>query len=190
MVLVVSITPVMSVDPSGYFIVGVMIASISISLIIEAIQDKKADGDFDFGWNYIGAAVSGFFTGLSAGVTGLIGYSILGSSLDYFISGEYNYETFLSDMITIAIVSSLSVCIGQGFKFLSSSLKASYLKGLTNPIANSKLGSMGISTKIGSNIAKKGLNMVIHTSGKYFMGEVIENVSSIITQESLLLIFD
>ncbi len=182
--------PVMFTDSTGYFILGVMIASIIVSIAFEVYEDFHEDGDFDFGWRYLGAAVSGFFNGLSGGVASLMLYSFIGSSLDYFISGNYNADTFGSDMLKTAGFAVAGVLIGKALKFGASKLKANSLFNLDNNVANKALSNMGLGVKIGSRAAKSGLSKIIYESNKYFLGEVIENVGSNSVNNGLLLVFD
>ena len=189
------ITPVMFTDSTGYFILGVMIASIAISLAFEVYEDFSEDGDFDFGWRYLGAAVSGFFSGL-VGTTGyMFLYSFIGSTLDYFICNEQNLGTLGKDLIIMAFSSAIGVTIGKLLKLGLSKLKAKKLLNLgNNNLANKILGKMGLSINIGSNAAQNGLGQIIYESGKYFLGEILENiganVSGYFAEDGLLIVFD
>ena len=185
-------TPVMYTDITGYFMVGVMIASIIVSLVIESIQDYTDDGIlFNRSFNnYIGAGVSGFFSGLSGGIGYLMLYGFIGNSLDYFISGEFNVETLGRDLFIMGISSAMGVVIGKGLNLGLSKLKANSLFKLNNnPLANDILNKMGLTVKIGSRAADN-LGRVIFDSGKYFFGLVIENVSTNIANNSMLIVFD
>ena len=157
MVLHVNITPVMFTDSTGYFILGVMIASIAISLAFEVYEDFSEDGNFDFGWRYLGAVVSGFFNGLSGAIGYLILYSFIGNSLDYIISGEFDTDTLGKDLLLMGGTAIAGVLIGKALKFGVSKLKANNLFSLDNNVANQVLSSMGFSVNIGSNVAKSGL---------------------------------
>jgi len=183
--------PVMYSDITGYFMVGVMIASIFVSLAFEVYEDFHDDGDFHFGWKYLGATVSGFFSGLTGGVGSLILYSFLGNTLDYLISGEFSPETFGQDLVLIGISSAIGVGIGKSFKFGVSRIKANSLFNLgNNSIANSILNKMGLGAKIGSNSAKANLSGIIYKSSKYFIGELVANIGCNTANNGILLIFD
>ena len=171
--------------------VGVMVTSIIVSLVIECIQDYNDDGKINGGWDYLGAAVSGFFSGLSGGFGSLVMYSFIGNSLDYFISGDYNSETFGQDMLVMGVSSIIGVGVGKVLKFGVSKFKANSLFKLgNNSFANSLLAKMGLSVNIGSNAAKSNLGGIIYSSSKYFLGEVMENIGSNVSSIGLLLIFD
>ena len=177
----------MFTDPSGYFVLGIMITSIIVSLIIESIQDYTDDGIlFNRSFNnYIGAGVSGFFSGLSGGLGYLMLYGFIGSSLDYFISGEFNAETFGKDLLSMGFSSAIGVAIGKGLNFGVSKLKANSLFKLNNnPLANRILSNMGMGVKIGSRAADN-LGRVIYDSRKYLLGEIMENLGSNITNNYL-----
>jgi len=172
-------------------VVVVMIASIFISVAVEVYEDLHEDGDFDIGWNYLGAVVSGIFSAFSGGLGSLVLYSFIGSSLDYFISGNFNSETFGQDLLIIGISSAIGVGIGKALKFGVSKLKATSLFKLgNNSLANSLLSKMGVGTNIGSNAAKANLSGIIYRSSKYLFGEIIQNIGSNVTNNGLLLIFD
>ena len=172
--------------------VGVMITSILVSLAFEAYEDYVEDGVAFNGYfsGYLGASVSGFLNGLSGGVGYLMLYSFIGGSLDYFISGNYNADTFGSDMLKLAGSVVAGILIGKTLKFSASKIKANSLFKLDNNLANHALSSMGFSVKIGSNAAKSVLSKIIYQSRKYFLGEVIENVGSNSVNNGFLLIFD
>ena len=171
--------------------VGVMIASILVSLAFEVYEDFQEDGDFDFGWKYLGATVSGFFSGLTGGVGSLILYSFLGNSLDYLISGEFNPETFGRDLLLMGGTAIAGVLVGKGLNLGFSKLKAGRLFNLCdNGVANKMLNKMGIAINIGSNAAKENLGGIIYNSGKYFLGELMENIGSNSVNNFGLLIFD
>ncbi len=183
--------PVMYTDVTGYFMVGVMITSIIVSLVFECVEDYTDDGIINGGWNYFGAAVSGFFSGLSGGFGALVMYSFIGNSLDYFISGNYNSNTFGQDMLVMGISSVIGVGVGKLLKYGVSKLKANSLFKLSNnSLANSLLDKMGLNINIGSNVAKTNLAGIIYGSSKYFLGEVIESIGSNVSNNGLLLIFD
>jgi len=119
------ITPVMNSDPNGYFIVGVMIASIAVSMLFEVIEDFVEDGEMNHSFGqYAGAFISGVCGGLSGGFGALVGYSFLGGTLDYLIAGDFNQETFLTDIIVIGASSIISISLGGLSKKGLSSLKA------------------------------------------------------------------
>lgn len=171
--------------------VGILIASIIVSLAFEVYEDFHEDGDFDFGWKYLGATVSGFFSGLTGGVGSLILYSFLGNTLDYLISGEYNSETLGQDLVLMGISAAIGVGIGKGIKFGISKIKANSLFKLgNNSVANSLLSKMGLGVNIGSNAAKANLSGIIYKSSKYFLGQLVENIGCDSVNNGLLLIFD
>ena len=120
--------PVMYSDISGYFMIGVMIASIIVSLAFEVYEDFHEDGDFDFGWKYLGATVSGFFSGFTGGAGSLILYSFLGNTLDYLISGEFNSDTLGQDLVLMGISAAIGVGIGKAFKFGVSKIKTNKIR--------------------------------------------------------------
>jgi len=180
-------------DISGYFMVGVMIASILVSLAFEAYEDYVEDG-VAFNGNfsgYLGASVSGFFSGFTGGVGSLILYSFLGNSLDYLISGEFNPDTFGRDLLLMGGTAIAGVLVGKGLNLGFSKLKAGRLFNLcNNGVANKMLNKMGIAINIGSNAAKENLGGIIYNSGKYFLGELMENMGSNSVNNFGLLIFD
>ena len=172
--------------------VGVMIASIVVSIVIESIQDYTDDGIlFNRSFNnYIGAGVSGFFSGLSGGMGYLMLYGFIGNSLDYFISGGFNAETFGMELLLMGFSSAIGVVIGKGLNLGVSKLKAySLFKLNNNPLANSILKEMGLNIKIGSRAAEN-LGQVIFDSHKFFLGLVIENISTNTVNNGLLIVFD
>jgi hypothetical protein len=172
--------------------VGVMIASVFVLLIIESFQDYADDGVL-FNRklsNYIGAAVSGFFSGLSGGFGHLVLNGFIGNTLDYFISGEFNPETFGKDLLIMGLSSLLAVGVGKALNYGASKLKAnSLLKLGNNPSANRILKSMGIYIRIGSRAASN-LGRAIYDSGKYFFGLLIENIGCNSVNNGLLIVFD
>ncbi len=183
--------PVMYSDISGYFMVGVMIASILISVAFEVYEDFHEDGDFDFGWRYLGASVSGFFSGLSGSIGYLMLYSFVGNSLDYFISGGYNPDTLGKDLLLMGGTAIAGVLVGKGLSLGLSKLKAGSLFKLCDKgIANKTLKKMGKAINIGSNAAKENLSRIIYNSGKYFFGELMENIGTNSVNNLGLLIFD
>ncbi|MDY0209168.1 MAG: hypothetical protein RBR48_03225 [Bacilli bacterium] len=113
------------------------------------------------------------------------------NKLDYFISGDYNPETFGQDIFVMGVSSAIGVGIGKGLKFGVSKLKVNSLFKLgNNSLANSLLNKMGLSINIGLNAAKSNLGAIIFRSSEYFLGEVMENIGSNVSNNSLLLIFD
>lgn len=185
------ITPVRGSDISGYFMVGIMIASIIVSLTFEVYEDFHEDGDFDFGWRYLGATVSRFFSGLSGSIGYLMLYSFIGNSFNYLISSGYNPDTLGKDLLLIGGTAIAGVLIGKGLNLGVSKLKAGNLFNLCdNGVANKMLNKMGIAVKIGSNAAKENLGGIIYNSGKYFLGELMENIGSNSVNNLGLLIFD
>ena len=174
-------TPVMYTDQNGYFIVGIMIASIVVSMLFEVIEDLAEDGELNHSLRqYIGAFVSGVLGGLSGGFAALVGYSFIGGTFDYFISGDFNQETFVTDMIVIGVSSVISISIGNLSKKGLSTLKASKILNIgNNNLANRALNRMGLGIiKVGQSGGKKALARVINNSGKYFFGEVSQTVIS------------
>ncbi|XMB72153.1 hypothetical protein RJI07_08595 [Mycoplasmatota bacterium WC30] len=168
-----------------------MIASIIISVAFEVYEDFHEDGDFDFGWRYLGAAVSEFFSGLSGSLGYLMLYGFIGNSLDYFISGEFNSGTIGKDLLIMGGTAIAGVLIGKGLNLGLSKLKANSLFSLCdNGAANKLLSKMGLAIKIGSNAAQDNLGRIIYNSGKYFLGELMENVGSNSINNLGLLIFD
>ncbi len=168
--------PVNYIDPSGNKFFGyAMLISIAISLGIEIYQDLHEDGEFNIGWNYLGAAVSGYFSGLAGKFWASAAYSFIGGALDYFISGEYNEDTVYLDMGVLIISSIISGGLGKLAYNQVSLLKGNALSKLSaNKFINRKLTSMGLGF-IKNGCLKQGVSLgkTIANSNKYFFGNVI-----------------
>ncbi len=83
------------------------------------------------------------------------------------------------------------VLVGKGLSLGLSKLKAGSLFKLCDKgIANKTLKKMGIAINIGSNAAKENLSRIIYNSGKYFFGELMENIGTNSVNNLGLLIFD
>lgn len=180
----------MHIDPSGYVVLAFLITSIVISVLFEMYDDYSNDGELNpiYNWKgYLGAFTSGFFGGLSGGGVATIGWSIVGGVADYFISGESNEETFLSDIAMISIVSGISVGIGFGMKRVTAALKArSILKLGSNNLSNRALRDIGMSSiKVGQNSVKDTLGKLIYESGTYFTGKMARAVSTSVASNTV-----
>ena len=109
-----------------------------------------------------------------------MGYSFLGGTLDYLIAGDFNQETFLTDIIVIGASSIISISLGGLSKKGLSSLKANKILKLgNNNLANRALGRMGLGfIKVGQRGVKQSLGSIINNSGKYLFGEVSQAIVS------------
>jgi len=189
--------PVMHIDPNGHFMVGVMVASIVVSMLFEIAEDLVEDGDMNHSFGqYAGAFVSGIFGGLSGGFGALVGYSFLGGTIDYIISGDFNEETFVTDMMIIAVGSVISISLGSLSKKGLSTIKANKILNLgNNNLANRALNRIGLGMiKVGQRGVKQSLGTIINNSGKYLFGEVsqavVSKVSGDLINEYGYMVFD
>ncbi len=178
----------MFTDNTGYFVVGILIASITIAMLFELGEDYFEDGTFNHSFGqYAGAFAAGFFGGLSGGALALIGWSMVGGAADYMLSGNFNDDTFLKDIVVIGVTSVLSVGAGYGSKRVVSCFKASsILKLQTNNLSNRALSNIGMTAvKVGKKGVKETLGKIIYQSGNYFAGEMVQAVSTSVASNSI-----
>ncbi|MFA7376629.1 MAG: hypothetical protein WCZ13_03895 [Acholeplasmataceae bacterium] len=174
-------TPVMYADPSGKFAILALLIGVGISFVFEVVEDALDGNGMDHDFNeYLGAGISGLLGSMGGGLIAQTTLSVAGGMIDAWLSGDLEKNGFLNTLGSVALSSTVSFGIGVATKRTASSVKASSLKKLSNNISNKKLGSMGVTAKIGSNAAKAqgGLASIIRKQSNWIGNIIYETVGS------------
>ena len=172
--------PVMNYDPTGHFTILALLIGFGFSVAFEILEDAL-DGelftDDSHDWkDYLGAGISGILGSMGGGKAMQFGLSVVGGMIDAWISDDIEENGFFNSLLSVGISSGASFGISFLANKLSSRIKASSLKKMTNHIAKGKLGDMGITAKISSKTTKNALASIISESN--WIGKIIaENVS-------------
>ena len=124
-------------DPEGNFTILGILISIGFSLLFEVIEDAidggLGDGSHDWR-DYLGAAVSGLFGGLSPfggtlakKICSQVLFSFVGGVADAAISGDLQENGFWTTMGNIALSTAFSIVVGALGKTITSKKKQEVL---------------------------------------------------------------
>ena len=186
----------MYVDPEGNFTILGILISIGFSLLFEVIEDAidggLGDGSHDWR-DYLGAAVSGLFGGLSPfggtlakKICSQVLFSFVGGVADAAISGDLQENGFWSTMGNIAVSTIVSIVVGELGDIVASKIKANSLIKMRNKNkANQILKKMGAVGKMGkktnAQLSKniRNSNWIGNTIVKNSLSSIMWGVSAI-----------
>ena len=151
--------PVNHFDPSGHSFILSMLLSIGISLMMEVIEDAIDGGlgDDSHDWrDYLGAGISGFFSGFTKFKKMGTLLSLAGSLVDAGISGDFKDNGVLNTLTNIGVSMAVSWAVGYFAKRVAARLKATDINKMPRKLANRTLKKIGANINMGSNAVKIG----------------------------------
>lgn len=179
----------MYLDPTGHFWFTIICALISCAVSVtiefaEDINDGELFNDKDV-FDYLGAAVGGFISGLGGGLVSSLALGIAGDVVDAWISGGLKEigvgELILTSAISSAIGFGVGKVVGKGMRKVATFAKAKQffnMKGIvSNNVINKQMKPIANGLNIGSKKATiSKISQEIFRANKWTTGRYIEDI--------------
>ena len=183
--------PVEYVDPTGHFPFVIILAIISLAAnvgreFIEDLSDGQLMNDKN-GFDYLGAAVGGFISGLGGGFISGLALGVVGDTVDALINGElaeYGVgNILLTSVISSVISTGAGTIVGKGARKLASFVKAKQIFGLKGIVANNVINKQlrEITNDLNIGAKKATVSFIsdeIYNANLWKAGQRIEDIVS------------